>query len=408
VFGKGSSSALKLSEAARDVCDLVWVVDSDELDDAVMLRLLGKLGATLDTAGLSDDAAAAALRRMRPDGIVAYADAQIATASALAGRLGLDYHDGAVAARLLDKSTQRQALRAGGLPVPRCVEVPPAPTPDEVRALAASFEFPVVLKPRHGAASRDTVLVSDASELGEVLARPSTGGGDAAMVVEEYMVGATPPPSANFADYLSVESVVVSGTIQHVAVTGRVPQVEPFREVGLVIPTDFEPDVVDEVLALASQALVALGVRTGCFHTEIKATTDGLRVIEVNGRLGGFVPETLALAAPGVNLYEISQRVALGEQLDVTGVVPGDRVGYVVVAQPPLSAQRVAAVDGLDRLAEYPGVSDVFLSRQPGDAVDWRKGSHEYVFSVLGAAPDYDGVLALQKFIETEVSITYA
>ena len=71
-------------------------------------------------------------------------------------------------------------------------------------------------------------------------------------------------------------------------------------------------------------------------------------------------------------------------------------------------AQRLVEVDGLDRLAEYPGVSDVFLSRKPGDEVDWRKGSHEYVFSVLGAAPDYEEVLALQQFIEKEVSITYA
>jgi hypothetical protein len=80
----------------------------------------------------------------------------------------------------------------------------------------------------------------------------------------------------------------------------------------------------------------------------------------------------------------------------------------VIVEQPPLSARRVEAVAGLDRLAEYPGVSSVFLSRQPGDAVDWRKGSHEYVWSVLGNAPDHEGVLALQQFIDKEVNVTYA
>ena len=150
-----------------------------------------------------------------------------------------------------------------------------------------------------------------------------------------------------------------------------------------------------------------LGVRTGCLHTEIKATTAGLRVIEVNGRLGGFVPEVLALAAPGINLFEISQRTALGEQLAYAHPVPTDRIGYVVVGQPPLWAHQVAGVEGLDRLAVLPGVSSVSLSRQPGDPVDWRKGSHEYVFSVLGAASDYDEVLAVQRFIDEEVTITY-
>ena len=76
-----------------------------------MVRLLRKLGTTIDVAGMSDDEAADALRPLGPDGIVAYADAHIATASALAGRLGLDYHDGAVAERLLDKLTQRRASR---------------------------------------------------------------------------------------------------------------------------------------------------------------------------------------------------------------------------------------------------------------------------------------------------------
>lgn len=407
-YGEGSASAMKLSEPAREVCDLVWVVDSSKIDDSTMLRLLRKLGTTIDVAGMSPDEAADAVRPSKPDGVVAYADAQMTLASELAVRLGLDYHDGEVAERLLDKLTQRRALGDGGLPVPRCIDVPSSPTPDDVHALAAAVEFPVVLKPRHGAASRDTVLVHDADELARALAELAGAGADSGMVVEEYMVGASPPPSADFADYLSVESIVVDATINHLALTGRMFQVEPFRETGLIIPSDFDPSVTDAALDLATKAISSLGVRTGCFHTEIKVTTNGLRVIEVNGRLGGFVPEVMALAAPGVNLYEISQRVALGERLSFPDVVPTDGVGYVIVEQPLIGAHRVASVEGLDRLAEYPGVSSVFLSRQPGDEVDWRKGSHEYVWSVLGNARDHDGVLALQQFIEKEVAVTYS
>ena len=66
------------------------------------------------------------------------------------------------------------------------------------------------------------------------------------------------------------------------------------------------------MLDLATAALRALGVRTGGFHTEIKLTPDGPRVIEVNGRLGGGVPEML-LQASGESLMRLSMRVALGE-----------------------------------------------------------------------------------------------
>ncbi len=405
VYGDGSVSATKLSEPARAHCDLVWVVDSQAFDNPTTMRLLPKLGTTLDITGMSDDEAAAALGALKPDGIVAYADAHMTMASALADRLGLAYHDGAVTERLRDTLTQRQALRDGGLPVPRCIDIPASLTPDDVLERVAGVAFPVVLKPRYGAASRDTVLVSDATQLGRLLAHPSESRSD--MVVEEYMVGASPPPSAHFADYVSVESVVIDGKISHVAVTGRLPQVEPFRETGLIIPSDFAPSVVDATLDIATQAIAALGVRTGCLHTEIKATTAGLRVIEVNGRLGGFVPEVLALAAPGVNLFEISQRAALGEPLTFADPVRTAHIGYVVVAQPPLSARRVAGVEGLDRLAEFPGVASVSLARKPGDEVDWRKGSHEYVFFALGTAGDYEEVLAVQRYIDEEVTITY-
>ena len=407
VHGEGSVSPMKLKEAAAAVCDLLWVVDSSELGDPLLVRLLRKLGTTVDIAVLSEADAAEALRPLHPDGIVAYADAHMPTASALAERLELDYPGRVVTERLTDKVAQRQALREAGLPVPRSAVVPPSPTPAQIEGLAAGITFPVVLKPRHGAASRDTVLVPDAISLAQRLAAAPSAGSDT-MVIEEYMVGATPPPSSNFADYVSVESVVVAGTISHMAVTGRTPPDQPFRETGLVIPSDFDASTVKAILEVATAAIAAVGIRIGFLHTEIKVTTDGPRVIEVNGRLGGFVPQVFALATAGVNLFEMSQQVALGAPMDFAELVPTPKVGYVICEQPLQSASRVVGVEGLDRLAEYPGVDAVTLSRQPGDEVDWRKGSHEYVYSVLGAVDDYDGVLAVQHFIDEEVTVPYA
>lgn len=407
VYGDGSASAMSLSGSAASLCDIAWVIDSTEMADAKMLRLLRKLGQTVDLAGLSDEDAVDAVRALQPDGIVAYADAHIARASALGESLGLDYFDATVAGRLLDKVVQRRALAEGGLPVPRCVAVPPHPTSDDVDALAAGVELPVVLKPRHGAASRETHLVSDAAQLGDLLAQLPAAGPEPDMVIEEYMAAAPIPPSEYFGDYVSVESVVAHGHISHLAVTGRLPSAKPFRETGLIIPSDYAPSLVESILGVATEAIAAIGIRTGCLHTEIKVTDKGLRVIEVNGRIGGFVAPTLALASPGVDFIEISQRVALGEHVVFEDLVPTDHVGYVIVGQPPLFARRVVSVAGLDRVAAHPGVDAVALGKQMGAEVDWRKGSHEYVFSVLGTAPQHDDVRAMRQFIDDEVTIVY-
>ena len=136
-------------------------------------------------------------------------------------------------------------------------------------------------------------------------------------------------------------------------------------------------------------------------------TFAGLRIIEVNGRTGGRVPQMLTMAA-GVDVFAWSMRIALGEPVVLDGLVPTDRVGYYLNEQPPQWARRVVSVTGLDRLTERPDVDSVYLNRHPGDSVDWHKGSKEFVFSTIGATADHHGVLAVQRFIDEEIEITFA
>jgi biotin carboxylase len=198
----------------------------------------------------------------------------------------------------------------------------------------------------------------------------------------------------------------VAGEIRHVALNGRFPLAEPFRETGTFIPAELSQGQQTAVLEVATAALGAIGVKTGAFHTEIKLTPDGPRVIEVNGRLGGGVPEML-FQASGVPIFELSMRVALGETVVVDGPVPCARVGWRFLFQPPTAARRVVSIEGLDRLAALSGVNEVFVNRSPGDPIDWREGTRHYIYSVHGVAADYDELLEIGRFIHEEVSIAY-
>jgi len=407
VFGDLSASSMALAAAARGKRDLVWIVNSDEMGDTLMIRFLRKLGTVVDLAGLTVQQCVENVAATRPHGIVAYTDAHITIASVLAEPLDLDYYNHVVALRLTDKVAQRQAFSDAGLPVPLCAPLSTRSTPEEVSAIIDVVTFPVIIKPRHGAASRETHLAHDPTELRDLIDQIGAISDDLDMVVEEYMAGATPPPSSYFGDYVSVESVVAHGHISHLAVTGRLPSVPPFREVGLIIPCDYDESIVNQILGVATAAVRALGIRSGCLHTEIKVTDDGPRVIEVNGRIGGFVAPTLAQAVPGLDFYDISQRVALGETVAFDFPVRPDRVGYSIVGQPPQGARHVTTITGLDRVAARDGVASVSLNRQPGDPVDWRLGSHEYVYSVIGSAPNHDAVREMHRFIEGTIVVGY-
>ena len=64
-------------------------------------------------------------------------------------------------------------------------------------------------------------------------------------------------------------------------------------------------------------------------------------------------------------------------------------------------------MSGQDDLSRVSGVDAVTINRGPGDAVDWRHGFGQMVYSVYGTADDYDEVDSAVGRIDAAVSITY-
>jgi len=405
--GPHSHPPFQVAQAASGLCRLLWLIDESLPENAVTSRLLKKLGIVVDIAGMSTEEIASSLRAHSPDGVLALRDEDIVLLALVAADLGLDYHAPEVARRLVDKLLQREALRNAGLPTPLCWRVPTERDQAAVEAFAAAVKYPAVLKPRRASGSRYAMPVADAGDLARALALlPPEAGGETGMLVEQYLPGLLKGPSGRFADFLSVESLVVAGEISHVALNGRFPLAEPFRETGTFIPAELSRAQQGAVLETATAALGAVGARTGAFHIEIKLTPDGPRVIEVNGRIGGGVPEML-FRASGVSLFELAMHVALGEPVLVDGLIPCAKVGWRLMFQLPTSARRVVGVEGLDRLAGLAGVSSVFLNRLPGDSVDWRVGTGHYVYEVTGVSASHDDLLEVNRFLHEEVSVAY-
>jgi len=100
---------------------------------------------------------------------------------------------------------------------------------------------------------------------------PPQAGGKTGMFVEQYLPSLATRASQRFADYVSVESLVLAAD-QPYGGDRAVPAGRAFRETGFFIPADLPHAQLAAVLKVATAALHALGVRTGGFHTEIKLT----------------------------------------------------------------------------------------------------------------------------------------
>jgi biotin carboxylase len=401
VYHPASFSVFQLTGAARELCELVWVVDRDVDDTAAAVRVLQKFGAVIDVTGMDAERAAAAVGTVQPDGITTFKDKRSRFTAAVAELLELPYHSPQVASRLTDKYAQRRALLEGGVPVPGFQTMPRSDDADAWAAAARAARYPAVLKPRvDNEASRDTVRVDSAEEL---LSMGASADG-ARLVLEEYLADRSGGVRPCFADYVSVESVVSHGQISHIAINGRFPPAPPFRESGFFIDAELAPSDRRAALETATAALEAIGLETGCCHTEIKFTPDGARVIEVNGRIGGGVAEMLADISD-MALLPVALRIALGEEIRYERPLTPERVGFLFYVHAPQWMQRLTAVDGLDALFGDPRITEGIVNRGPGDAVDWREGNQGHVFSVRGTAADHDELEEIAGLVQTEVLI---
>ncbi|MFC4065312.1 ATP-grasp domain-containing protein [Actinoplanes subglobosus] len=400
VFDFGSATPMSILAAARGLAEVVFLCDRGLPHVRPLYDDLRALARVCDITGLTDEQILA-----HPDcaglaGIVTFSESRINRTAALAARLGLPSLGVDTAAAVTDKYRQRCLFAETGVQHTPCRVVRAR---SELGPALAEVGLPAVLKPRSGAASARTCTVHD---VGEAHARwDEFAGGPAEFVVEALLAGDPSVAGPGWGDYVSVESVISYGDIAHVEVTGKFPLAAPLRETGYVVPGTLDDSHRREVLALTTAALTALGVRHGVTHTEVKLTPDGPRIIEVNGRLGGYVAD-LVRRARGFDLVRAALTVALG-RTPARPPAALRRHTFQYFLTPPMTAVALRRLDGTDRLDDIPGIHLVELFAQPGTTLDWRRGTLAHLGIVHGSARDHQGVQRLVEEVGRALDIEY-
>jgi hypothetical protein len=390
---------LDMRQAIGPDLEPIWVLAEDEAADPAMRRVLARTGRLVDIAGLPLDEAVERVAAEQPEGIVTGVDETLELTAALAVALELPYHSPQTAHTVADKGLQRGALAQAGVSGPRFWIVPAGLGGEALADAAREPSYPSVLKPTAGSGGRGVRRLVGPEDLVAAY-RPDTP-----VVVEEYLTD-TDERDLRFASYLSVESVICDGQISHVALCGRFQIAPPFRESGFFIPAAIDPERHAPLTALADEAIRALGITIGMTHTEIKLTTSGPRVIEVNARLGGRPPLVLR-SVSDVNLLRLSCLVALGDKAAFPQLAPTREIGFWRLVQPPVAARSVRSVEGIKQVSASPAVDHVSLVRAPGDPVDWREGSAGHVAYVNGRVADLDELATTIEFIDSTLQFAY-
>jgi len=386
---EASLAPADIARSSENLVDFVFVLDSnDSSAKAQDLRLVAEALAPSITIDLRNfDACTAALRGMGATAVTTFTD-QLCMVTAR-----LDANLKGTSAPTIPwgrKDALRQMLRTAGLS-----QVASALVSDEtsLQAFIRSVGLPIVVKPIDGAASRDTWLMKQDSDVREFLRGSGIRHGRKDLFAERFIVGKAPPAS-HLADYVSVE-VFRFGESEHMSrsrrtyafVTDRLPPAWPCRETGFSVPSSWPPEEQESLKTMAVKALDALGATTGVFHVEMKPAQPIPEIIEINGRLGGFLNH-LVRHGTGVDLGRMALSCALDgdEVLDLRW----KRCVIILLFQPPARAAGITASPSRRNIAQLPGVVSVDGICPPGMAIDWRNGTNFWAVQVSITADDHE------------------
>ncbi|WP_031486944.1 ATP-grasp domain-containing protein [Streptomyces bicolor] len=318
------------------------------------------------------------------DGVITSCDYYLPTVARIAGHLGLPGPGPEAVENACRKDATRRVLADAGLPGPRFA------VHEEWAGLARAAReigYPLVAKPVDLCAGMYVRRVDDEVQLAEVFRAladfPVNARGQRrtpAVLLEELLDGPE----------VSVETVSHGGAVHLVGVTDKsIGGAPAFIETGHMFPADLPPADLDAAEQTALGALKALGLTDGVVaHTEIKLTSEGPCVVEVNPRPAGNRITELVRHVTGIDLAAAFVDVALGREPDLRRTDTGLRsaaIGFLV----PDRTGTLEALDGR-QAAERQGALEVQLA-EPGKAVKAAGSNNEYLGHVMAGDPDGPG-----------------
>eukprot|EP01094_Clydonella_sp_ATCC50884_P028591 TRINITY_DN8628_c0_g1_i1.p2 TRINITY_DN8628_c0_g1~~TRINITY_DN8628_c0_g1_i1.p2 ORF type:complete len:986 (-),score=445.26 TRINITY_DN8628_c0_g1_i1:190-3108(-) len=287
----------------------------------------------LEEAGIKDEV----------DGVTTTYDPCVVVCAAVAELLGLHGNGAAAHDRAKDKYKLARFLKdeckgthdtvAAALFVAESVEVANA---DDVRAAlsgsTAKMTLPAVLKNTHGMCGMGVKLVRTVEEaVKEFNDMRAELEGD----LHSDWTGLSFAGKVFLMEYLDgtehdVDICMFNGELVTALVTDNGPTRLPyFNETCACMPSRRHPDEVKSLIAGAYQCARAGGLHSGVYNVEMKYTSKGPRLIEINARLGGFYLTNWAQRVFDVNLIRCVCQVACGIRPVVPSVIPPSRTTCV-------------------------------------------------------------------------------
>jgi len=293
---------------------------------------------SFEAKGLKDSIVSRA-QAIQADAILTFSEYALVPVSEACQELGLK-GPGRNVQLARDKVLMRDAWYAAGLPSPRHIKVRAL---GDLREAYRMLRKPFVLKDATGAGSVGCQVINDGDDLDTIYSRIvdvldeaaeskkkdySESGDSYVLIAEEFIQATTEGwyDQDGFADFISVEGLVVEGRYHALAVTSRMKALPPFIETSDQSPCLIPDSLHRRISDLAGRAVDALCLENCATHTEIKLQANGeLCLIETAARVGGMAIARQLDQVWRLDIVTLLGQILLGEACDIPPLrVEGD------------------------------------------------------------------------------------
>ncbi len=308
-----------------------------------------------------------ATHQLNVTGILVWKDREVVLAAQLAEQLGIPGSSLQAVENVRNKSQTRAVLDQFEGANPRWAVVSDLAS---LEAGVANVGVPCVLKQAGNSGSRGM----------RVIERPE----DAARIYDEFLTFNNSQKGDMYHYYSDIALVeeMVEGSEHSVAGVVADGKVYTFgiadkkfnRELPLqyenIIPSKLQSFIQQEVIELAQKAVAATGINWCGFHMDFMVTDQGIKILEIGGRLGGEMINShlIGLAQPGLNPYEILIDVVQGEsplaKADYSQDFSSQVVSRVVM---PEKTGTIQAISGVEKVRKDPRCREFMQTWGPGD-----------------------------------------
>lgn len=355
--------------------------------------------------GKYDEAAHVILAYLREhalevSGIIAWKDREVELVARLGERLGLPCSSVEATRNVRNKVLTRQVLDSVEGANPRYC---PISNESEFIAALDVVGLPALLKPAGNSGSRGIRRVTsrdNALDVYREFIEYSAGQSgemfhyyDEVALLEQEIVGSEH----------SMAGLVSGGEVITLAIADKRFDRELLLQYQNTVPSSLPDPIQQQIVSLVKRAVRATGIDHCGFHVDIMVTADGVKLLEIGGRLGGELINShlVPLAQPGLSPYQALLEVVQGRnplaKSDYTRDFSSSAASRVVM---PPGYGTVSKVTGVEKVRRDPHCRDFMQLYGVGDSMvppEERFKSYEIGYIIAQCASDEDMDVVLDE-----------